>query len=42
MQTLPNTATFPFGFPVAGSYRIVIQMKHGEIVETGSVDLNVH
>jgi hypothetical protein len=36
-----NTAAFPFGFPKAGLYRIIVQMKHGSMVETGAVDLNV-
>ena len=36
-----NTADFPFGFPVAGRYRIVIQMKHGTKIETGAADLVV-
>ncbi len=36
-----NAASFPFGFPASGSYRIVIQMKHGKTVETGSADLIV-
>lgn len=29
---------FPYGFPSAGAYRIFIQMKHGETVETGVFD----
>ena len=28
---------FPYGFPSAGKYRIFVQMKHGETVETGVV-----
>jgi len=41
--TLPlsNTAAFPFGFPSAGRYRIIVQMKHGATIETGAVDLQV-
>jgi hypothetical protein len=31
----PNTVSFPYGFPGAGEYRIFVQMKHGETVETG-------
>ena len=38
---LPNTAAFPFGFPEPGPYRVLIQMKHGQTVETGAVDLTV-
>jgi hypothetical protein len=36
-----NVADFPFGFPIAGKYRIVIQMKHGATIETGAADLTV-
>jgi hypothetical protein len=39
--SIGNVAAFPFGFPSAGRYRIVVQMKHGETVETGAVDLGV-
>jgi hypothetical protein len=38
---LSNTAAFPFGFPSAGRYRIIVQMKHGATIETGAVDLLV-
>jgi hypothetical protein len=38
---LPSEVTFPYGFPVAGRYRIFIQMKHDETVETGAFDLDV-
>jgi hypothetical protein len=38
---LSNTADFPFGFPNAGRYRIVIQMKHGATIETAATDLTV-
>jgi hypothetical protein len=34
----PNTVSFPYGFPAVGSYRIFVQMKHGNVVETGSFD----
>jgi hypothetical protein len=33
---------FPYGFPSAGRYRIFIQMKHGDTVETGAFDADVH
>jgi hypothetical protein len=33
---------FPYGFPSAGRYRIFIQMKHGNTVETGAFDAEVH
>jgi hypothetical protein len=39
---LPNTVSFPYGFPSAGQYRIFVQMKHGKTIETGVFDANVH
>lgn len=39
--TLPNTVSFPYGFPSAGTYRIVVQMKHGGVIETGFFDAEV-
>ena len=36
---LPNTVGFPFGFPSPGKYRIFVQMKHSETVETGIFDV---
>ena len=33
-----STVTFPYGFPSSGAYRIFIQMKHGNTVETGVFD----
>jgi hypothetical protein len=38
---LPNTVSFPYGFPTAGRYRIFVQMKHGSTVETGVFDAQV-
>jgi hypothetical protein len=35
---LPNIVSFPYGFPTAGIYRIFVQMKHGNTVETGVFD----
>ena len=35
---IPNSVGFPYGFPTAGAYRIFVQMKHGETVETGAFD----
>jgi len=32
---------FPYGFPSPGPYRIFIQMKHGNTVETGTFDAQV-
>ncbi len=36
-----SEASFPFGFPAAGTYRVFVQMKHGGVVETGAFDLLV-
>ena len=36
---LPNQVSFPYGFPSAGRYRAFVQMKHGNIVETGIFDM---
>lgn len=40
-QHLPPTVEFPYGFPRAGRYRIFVQMKHGNTVETGVFDADV-
>ncbi len=40
-EPLPNRVTFPYGFPTAGKYRIFVQMKHGDTIETGSFDAHV-
>lgn len=37
-EHLPNTVSFPYGFPSPGQYRIFVQMKHGSTVETGAFD----
>jgi len=37
---LPNAVGFPFGFPSPGKYRIFVQMKHAETVETGIFDVD--
>ena len=29
--------SFPYGFPAAGHYRLFVQVKRGERVETGSI-----
>jgi hypothetical protein len=39
--TPPNTVSFPYGFPSAGTYRIFVQMKHGNMIETGVFDAGV-
>lgn len=38
---LPNEVTIPFGFPSTGQYRIFIQMKHGDVIETAMFDAAV-
>ena len=38
---LPNRVTFPYGFPSQGKYRIFVQMKHGDTIETASFDADV-
>lgn len=37
-EHLPNTVGFPYGFPTLGQYRIFVQMKHGQTVETAAFD----
>jgi hypothetical protein len=37
----PNVVSFPYGMPTDGIYRIFVQMKHGETVETGVFDAQV-
>jgi hypothetical protein len=42
MSATPSSAaTFPFGFPSAGAYRVFVEMKHGGVIETGAFDLTV-
>jgi hypothetical protein len=49
MEMTPGNSTerispvveFPYGFPSPGRYRIFIQMKHGNTVETGVFDADV-
>lgn len=38
---LSSTIEFPYGFPSPGRYRIFIQMKHADTVETGVFDAEV-
>ena len=40
-QPLAPVVDFPYGFPSSGRYRIFIQMKHGDTVETGVFDAEV-
>lgn len=37
----PPEVDFPYGFPTPGAYRIIIQMKHGDTIETGVFDATV-
>ncbi len=39
---LPNQVSFPYGLPGAGRYRAFIQMKHGDVVETGVFDMQAY
>ena len=39
---IPPTVEFPYGFPSPGRYRIFIQMRHANTVETGAFDAEVH
>ena len=37
-SAIKNVVEFPYGFPSAGRYRIFVQMKHDNTVETGAFD----
>jgi hypothetical protein len=37
-EPISSTVEFPYGFPSSGRYRTIIQMKHGETIETGVFD----
>ncbi len=41
IASYPNEVRFPYGFPTAGRYRIIVQMRHSETVETGFFDTDV-
>jgi hypothetical protein len=41
-EPISSTVEFPYGFPSPGRYRIFIQMKHANTVETGVFDAEVH
>jgi hypothetical protein len=41
-EPISPTVEFPYGFPSPGRYRIFIQMKHSNTVETGVFDVEVH
>lgn len=38
---LPSIVSFPYGFPRPGAYRIIVQMKHAGVIETGFFDAQV-
>ena len=38
VKAIPNEVSFPYAFPTPGRYRIFVQMKHGESIETGIFD----
>lgn len=38
-SVIPNVVAFPYGLPSAGKYRIFVQMKRGDTVETGVFDI---
>jgi hypothetical protein len=40
-QPIAPVVEFPYGFPSPGRYRIFIQMKHANTVETGVFDAEV-
>ncbi len=40
-SALPAEADFPYGFPTPGDYRVIVQMKHGGVVETGVFEAKV-
>ena len=40
-RELPAEVSFPYGFPRSGAYRIFVQVKHGDKIETGVFDAQV-
>lgn len=40
-EALPDSVSFPYGFPMPGAYRIFVQVKHGGRIETGVFDTRV-
>jgi hypothetical protein len=41
MNGLPAEVSFPYAFPTPGEYRIIVNMKHGGVIETGIFDASV-
>jgi hypothetical protein len=41
MSGPPAEADFPYGFPTGGHYHVIVQMKHGGVIETGIFDADV-
>jgi hypothetical protein len=41
MNGLPAEVSFPYAFPKPGDYRIIVNMKHGGVIETGIFDATV-
>jgi hypothetical protein len=43
MHQMPPSGevSFPYAFPVAGKYRIFVQMKRQGRIQTGAFDVNV-
>jgi len=41
MSGPPAEADFPYGFPKSGRYHVIVQMKHGGVIETGIFDADV-
>jgi hypothetical protein len=41
MNGLPAEADFPYAFPTPGDYRIIVNMKHAGVIETGIFDATV-
>ena len=39
---ISNVVEFPYGFPTPGRYRVFVQMKHNNTVETGVFDVMVN
>jgi hypothetical protein len=38
---LPNEVSFPYGFPQSGRYRLFVQMRRGDAIETATFDAKV-